>query len=185
MSIFGEVEHLRTDGGKEAECGTGPCPGEDGGTVTMSDLARLLGVRPIAFAANLGSEAMIEAPKWAQRLFLARVTAALRAASRRLRVVAALRPAARRFRVIAAFWPGVSVTLGLAFIGGLAFIDLPFLSTAVSCAKLIEIGFARIVRPATQRSMLSTGLPQFATIGQPPASSLHLFRERQCLRPMT
>jgi hypothetical protein len=81
----------------------------------MSDQARLLGVRPIAFADNLGSEAMIEAPKWAQRLFLARVTAALRAASRRLRVVAALRPAARRFRVIAAFWPGVSVTLGLAF----------------------------------------------------------------------
>ena len=46
------VEHLRTDGGKEAECGTGSCPGEDDGTVTMSDLARLLGVRPIAFAAN-------------------------------------------------------------------------------------------------------------------------------------
>ena len=144
-------------------------------TVTTSDLTRLLGVRPIAFAANLGSEAMIEAPKWAQRLFLARVTAALRAASRRLRVVAALRPAARRFRVIAPFWPGVSVTLGLAFIG------FPFLSTAGSCAKLIELGFASIVRPATHAIY---SLPQFATIGQPPASSLHLFRERRCLRPM-
>ena len=50
-----------------------------------------------------------------QRLFLARVTAALRAASRRLRVVAAFRAAARRFRVIAPFWAGESVTLGLAF----------------------------------------------------------------------
>jgi hypothetical protein len=46
---------------------------------------------------------------------MARVNAALRAVSRRLRVVAALRPAARRFRVNAPFWPGVSVALGLAF----------------------------------------------------------------------
>lgn len=77
----------------------------------------------------------------AQRLFLARVTAALRAASRRLRVVAALRPAARRFRVIAAFWPGVSVTLGLAFM------ICPFpLNGTKSRAKLIELGLARVVR---------------------------------------
>jgi hypothetical protein len=77
----------------------------------------------------------------AQRLFLARVTAALRAASRRLRVVAALRPAARRFRVIAAFWPGVSVTLGLAFMIS------PFpLNGRKSRAKLIELGFAHAVR---------------------------------------
>ena len=58
----------------------------------------------------------------AQRLFLARVNAALRAVSRRLRVVAALRPAARRFRVNAPFWPGVSLALDLAFIW------FPFLS---------------------------------------------------------
>jgi len=57
----------------------------------------------------------------AQRLFLARVNAALRAVSRRLRVVAALRPAARRFRVNAAFWPGVSVALGLVFMNGFPF----------------------------------------------------------------
>lgn len=55
----------------------------------------------------------------AQRLFLARVNAALRADSRRLRVAAPLRAAARRFRVIAAFWPGVSLALGLAFMGSL------------------------------------------------------------------
>jgi hypothetical protein len=80
-----------------------------------------------------------------QRLFLARVTAALRAASRRLRVVAALRPAARRFRVIAPFWPGVSVTLGLAFM-----VSLP-LNGGEFRAKMIELGFGRMVRPATQR----------------------------------
>ena len=55
----------------------------------------------------------------AQRFFLARVNAALRADSRRLRVAAPLRAAARRFRVIAAFWPGVSLALGLAFMGSL------------------------------------------------------------------
>lgn len=58
----------------------------------------------------------------AQRLFLARVNAALRADSRRLRVVAALRPAARRFRVNAAFWPGVSVAFGLVFMVSLYFL---------------------------------------------------------------
>lgn len=81
----------------------------------------------------------------AQRLFLARVTAALRAASRRLRVVAALRPAARRFRVIAAFWPDVSVTLGLVAMVSLS------LNGGKSRAKLIELSFVRMVRPATQR----------------------------------
>ena len=55
----------------------------------------------------------------AQRLVLARVNAALRADARRLRVAAPLRAAARRFRVTAAFWPGVSLALGLAFMGSL------------------------------------------------------------------
>ena len=88
---------------------------------------------------------MIEAQKRGQRLFLARVAAALRAASRRLRVAAAFRPAARRFRVIAAFWPGVSLTLGLAFIVS------PSLNGRKARTKLIELGFVRIVPPANQR----------------------------------
>jgi hypothetical protein len=57
----------------------------------------------------------------AQRLFLARVAAALRAVSRRLRVVAALRAAARFFRVNAPFWPGVSVASGLVCMVSLSF----------------------------------------------------------------
>ena len=81
----------------------------------------------------------------AQRLFLARVTAALRAASRRFRVVAALRPAARRFRVNAPFWPGVSVTLGFVFMVSLS------LNGEEPRAKLIEVDVVRMVRPATQR----------------------------------
>jgi len=55
----------------------------------------------------------------AQRFFLARVKAALRADARRLRVTAPLRAAARRFRVTAAFWAGDSLGFGLAFMGSL------------------------------------------------------------------
>jgi len=59
--------------------------------------------------------------KLLQRLFLARVVAALRADSRRLRVAAALRPAARRLRVNAPCWAGVSLALGFAFMVSLSF----------------------------------------------------------------
>ena len=107
----------------------------------------------------------------AQRLFLARVTAALRAASRRFRVVAALRPAARRFRVNAPFWPGVSVTLGFVFMVSLS------LNGGEPRAKLIEVDVVRMVRPATQ---LQPAIYRLATVFDNWAafsSSLHLFRQ--------
>jgi len=68
-----------------------------------------------------------------QRFFLARVNAALRADSRRLRVAAALRPAARRFRVNAPCWAGVSLALGFA----LRFAFMVFLLSEVTARSRI------------------------------------------------